>query len=47
VAELLPESGRCLDIASGTGAVTLWLAQQGLEVTALEEERIWEHHCSA
>lgn len=33
---LLPESGRCVDIASGTGAVTLWLAQRGLEVTALD-----------
>lgn len=29
-------SGRCLDIASGTGAVSLWLAQRGLEVTALD-----------
>jgi SAM-dependent methyltransferase len=33
---VLPGSGRCLDIASGTGAVSLWLAQQGLEVTALD-----------
>jgi SAM-dependent methyltransferase len=33
---LLPASGRCLDVASGTGAVTLWLARQGLEVTALD-----------
>lgn len=36
LASLLPASGRCLDIASGTGAVTLWLAQQGLTVTALD-----------
>jgi len=36
LASLLPESGRCLDIASGTGAVTLWLAQRGLNVTALD-----------
>ena len=33
---LLPVSGRCLDIASGTGAVSLWLAQQGFEVVALD-----------
>jgi SAM-dependent methyltransferase len=33
---LLPAAGRCLDIASGTGAVSLWLAQRGLEVTALD-----------
>jgi SAM-dependent methyltransferase len=32
----LPVSGRCLDIASGTGAVTLWLARRGLDVTALD-----------
>lgn len=36
LASLLPASGRCVDIASGTGAVTLWLVQQGLEVTALD-----------
>ena len=36
LALLLPASGRCVDIASGTGAVTLWLAQQGLTVTALD-----------
>ena len=40
LASLLPESGRCLDIASGTGAVTLWLAQQGLEVTALDVSEV-------
>ena len=33
---LLPETGRCLDVASGPGAVTLWLAQRGLEVTAVD-----------
>ena len=33
---LIPASGRCVDIASGTGAVTLWLARQGFEVTALD-----------
>jgi 2-polyprenyl-3-methyl-5-hydroxy-6-metoxy-1,4-benzoquinol methylase len=36
LASALPGSGRCLDIASGTGAVSLWLAQRGLEVTALD-----------
>jgi SAM-dependent methyltransferase len=36
LASLLPVAGRCLDIASGTGAVTLWLAQRGLDVTALD-----------
>lgn len=36
VASLLPAAGRCLDIASGTGAVSLWLAQQGFGVTALD-----------
>ena len=33
---MLPASGRCLDIASGTGAVSLWFAQQGFEVIALD-----------
>ncbi len=33
---MLPTSGRCVDIASGTGAVTLWLAQLGCHVTALD-----------
>ena len=36
LASLLPRTGRCLDIASGPGAVTLWFARQGLEVTALD-----------
>lgn len=36
ITSLLPSSGRCVDIASGTGAVSLWLAQRGLEVTALD-----------
>ncbi len=36
LALLLPASGRCLDIACGTGTVALWLAQQGFEVTALD-----------
>jgi 2-polyprenyl-3-methyl-5-hydroxy-6-metoxy-1,4-benzoquinol methylase len=33
---LLPAEGRCIDIASGPGAVTLWLAARGLDVTALD-----------
>lgn len=33
---LLPDTGRCLDVASGPGAVTLWFARRGLEVTALD-----------
>jgi SAM-dependent methyltransferase len=36
LASMLPVAGRCLDIASGTGAVSLWLAQRGLEVIALD-----------
>lgn len=36
LASLLPASGRGVDIASGTGAVTLWLAEHGLEVAALD-----------
>lgn len=33
---LVPTTGRCLDVASGPGPVTLWLAERGLEVTALD-----------
>ena len=33
---LLPATGRCLDVASGPGTVTLWCASRGLEVTALD-----------
>jgi SAM-dependent methyltransferase len=33
---LLPGTGRCLDVASGPGAVTLWFARRGLDVTALD-----------
>jgi SAM-dependent methyltransferase len=31
-----PTTGRCLDIASGPGSVSLWCAERGLEVTALD-----------
>jgi SAM-dependent methyltransferase len=33
---LVPETGRCLDVASGPGAVALWFACRGLAVTALD-----------
>ena len=33
---LIPSSGRCVDVACGPGAVTLWLAGRGLDVTALD-----------
>ena len=32
----LPRAGRCVDVACGTGGVTLWLADRGLEVVALD-----------
>jgi SAM-dependent methyltransferase len=37
---LLPLAGRCLDIASGPGAVSLWLAGRGLHVTALDASSV-------
>ena len=36
----LPTTGRCLDIASGPGAVSLWFARQGLQVTALDASAV-------
>ena len=36
----LPTTGRCLDIASGPGAVALWFARNGLEVTALDASTV-------
>jgi SAM-dependent methyltransferase len=33
---LLPTSGRCVDVACGSGATSLWLARRGLHVTALD-----------
>jgi SAM-dependent methyltransferase len=40
LATLLPTTGRCVDIASGPGAVTLWLAGRGLDVTALDASSV-------
>ena len=36
VEELLPHRGRAVDVACGTGAQTLWLAERGLEVVAID-----------
>jgi SAM-dependent methyltransferase len=33
---LVPTAGTCLDVACGPGATTLWLAERGLDVTALD-----------
>lgn len=33
---LIPSTGRAIDIACGSGAQTLWLAERGLEVVALD-----------
>lgn len=35
-ADLLPRSGRALDVASGSGRVALWLARRGLDVCAVD-----------
>lgn len=40
VTALLPTAGRCLDVASGPGAVSLWLADRGLDVTALDASSV-------
>ncbi len=40
VTSLLAPTGRCLDVACGPGAVTLWLAERGLDVTALDASRV-------
>jgi len=37
---LVPMSGRCTDVASGPGPVTLWLAERGLDVTALDTSAV-------
>lgn len=35
-AESLPSKGRALDVACGTGGVSLWMARRGLTVTAID-----------
>lgn len=40
LASLLPTAGRCVDVASGPGSVTLWLAERGLDVTALDASAV-------
>jgi hypothetical protein len=37
---LVPYSGRCLAVACGPRAVTLWLAARGLDVTALDASSV-------
>jgi len=36
LASALPQSGRALDIACGEGQLAIWLAQRGLDVTAVD-----------
>ncbi|WP_163994850.1 class I SAM-dependent methyltransferase [Pyxidicoccus caerfyrddinensis] len=36
LADLLPVTGRALDVAGGTGREALWLARRGLDVTLLD-----------
>ena len=36
ILEEVPTAGRALDLACGTGAVTLWLAERGLDVVAVD-----------
>ncbi len=36
LAARIPSFGRALDVACGTGSTTLWLAERGLDVTALD-----------
>lgn len=35
-AEFLPDTGRALDVAGGAGRHSVWLAQQGLDVTLVD-----------
>lgn len=36
VADMLPEEGRALDVAGGTGRHALWLAERGLDATLVD-----------
>ena len=36
LADVLPKTGRALDIAGGTGRHAIWLAERGLDVTLLD-----------
>jgi tellurite methyltransferase len=38
-ADLLPDRGRVLDVASGKGRNAMWLAERGLEVHAIDRSR--------
>jgi len=40
VVEQLPTTGRVLDVACGTGPVTLWALERGLAVAALDVSRV-------
>ncbi len=40
VADLLPRSGRALDVAGGAGRNALWLASRGLEVTIVDVSQV-------
>ncbi len=39
-AELLPEAGRALDVAGGTGRNAIWLARQGWDVTIADVSNV-------
>jgi SAM-dependent methyltransferase len=47
LAEEIPERGRALDVAAGTGRVALWLAARGLDVTAVDVSPVGLERCLA
>jgi len=47
IASEIPDTGRALDIATGTGRVALWLAQRGLDVTAVDISSVGLDRCRA